>query len=308
MAQHRRGSRLCGAPLVLLSLAVVSACRPTLPSPTAVASGSQPASPSASPAAELILCQDRVFDGYTTRPFVLDGGVAADPSVLKIIRGCTFRNSTLPAIVLADTVNVLIEDNLFEDIRTNIPGDGVHGIYVRGDRRIDRVIIRGNTFRRIGADGMQLGDTGRHVTNIVIEQNTFSGSAEVGENGIDVKGVDGPIVIRGNTWSGFRPCESPKKGGTQDCSGSDGAGIVVHEGEGGGRPHGVTVIDNVALDNTRGMDVSHADDVTIVGNTFRGSLEWDIFVGDVSGCTLGTNTFEGSSGSVVVQESDCRPP
>lgn len=259
------------------------------------------------PVSELILCEGEVFDGYEGKPFVLAGGVAADPTVRKVIRGCTFRNGSQAAIVLDEAVNVLIEDSVFEDIRSGVPGRGVFAIYIRGDHAIEDVTIRNNTFRRIGADAMQLGDTGRLVSDIRIEGNTFIGDG-VGENAIDVKGVGGPVVIRGNTWSGYRPCLSPSKGGTQDCSGSEGAGVVIHEGEGAGRAHDVTVVDNVAFDNTRGIVVNHADGVTIAGNTFRDSIEVHIFVGDVTGCDLGANVFEGTGEPVVDQGSDCATP
>jgi len=272
-----------------------------------VATGSGPIT-TGSPGLQLILCQDEIFDGYEIKPFVLAGGAAADPMIQKVIRGCTFKNSTQPAIVIDEAANVLIEDNVFQDLDSGVPGKGVFAIYLRGDDTIDGVVIRGNTFARIGADGMQLGDTGRHVTNVLIEDNVFTSGPGIGENAIDVKGVDGPVVIRGNTWSGFRPCLSPAKGGTQGCSGSEGAGVVIHEGEGAGRANDVTVVDNLAFDNTRGLVVNHADNVTIEGNTFRDSLELHIFVGDVTACRLGENVFEGSGEPVVDQGSDCAEP
>jgi uncharacterized protein YdeI (BOF family) len=271
------------------------------PAPTAVPTAVPPATP-APPAAAgtLVLCDGRVFDGFTKAPFKLDGGVYADPSVLKIIRGCTFRNGSSAAIALHDARNVLIENNTFFNLRSNVAGVGVIAVRIAGDRLSRDVTIRGNTFDAIGADGIQMADAGSQVVNVVVEGNRFHGSDAVGENAIDVKGVMGPVYLRGNTWSGFRPCETG-----QDCSGSNGPGIVVHEGTPSGRAQNVWITGNFAIDNVYGINVSHADRITISGNVMRDSLLVHLRINDVSGCVLGSNTFTGTGASTDISASDC---
>ena len=241
-----------------------------------------------------ILCENQVYDGYTSKLFVLDAGVDQDPAIQKVIRNCTFRNSAEPAIVIANARNVLIEGNVFENIRTNIPGDGVHAINIpcRRPCQIDTIVIRDNTFTAIGADGIQLGEEGRAIRNIVIENNVFSGSADVGENGVDVKGVDGPIYIIGNTLRGFRPCESPKLGGAQDCSGSHGPGIVVHRGRPSGAPRRVSLESNRFVNNIYGLMVSgNAEDILVRDNAFEGNRLIGIYVRHVESISVLGNTF-----------------
>ena len=251
-------------------------------------------------ASVVYVCDGEVFSGYSKTAIVLDGGVAADPAVQKIVRGCTFRDSGSPGIAIRNARNVLIEGSTFENIRSNRAGDGVSAIRIPGDTLASGITIRGNVFRSIGADGIQMSDAGRHVENVLVEGNTFSGSASVGENSVDVKGVDGPIVIRANTWSGFRPCE---KG--QDCSGSVGVGLVVHDGQPSGRAHRVTITGNLAVDNTIGLAVAHTDGVTISGNTFRDSLQTHLRIEDVTGCNLGTNSFQGTGQATDIRSANC---
>ena len=118
---------------------------------------------------------------------------------------------------------MLIEGNTFENIRSHQPGVGVHAINVacRVPCAIDNLVIRNNTFRSIGADGIQLGKESRTISNVWIEGNQFEGSEDVGENAIDIKGVNGPIYVKGNSMHGIAPVKSPKSKppGTQDCSG-----------------------------------------------------------------------------------------
>ena len=282
------------------------------PAPTAVPTAAPTPAPTPTPtpaptvppvggtSSTLVVCDGKVFDGFSSAPIKLDGGVYADPSVLKIIRGCTFRNGSSAAIALHAAQNVLIENNVFANLRSNVAGIGVIAVRIAGDRLSRDVTIRGNTFDAIGADGIQMADAGSQVVNILVDGNRFYGSESVGENAIDVKGVLGPVWIRRNTWSGFRPCQTG-----QDCSGSNGPGIVVHEGTPSGRAHGVWIQDNTAIDNVYGINVSHADAITISGNTLRDSLLVHIRINDVTGCVLGANTYSGTGTPLDINASDC---
>ncbi|HLF26346.1 MAG TPA: right-handed parallel beta-helix repeat-containing protein [Anaerolineae bacterium] len=241
-----------------------------------------------------VLCENKVYDGYTRKLFVLDSAVDRDPSVQKIIRNCTFRNGNEPPIVLADARNVLIEGSTFENIRTHVAGKGVHAINIacRSACQIDNIVIRNNTFKYIGADGIQLGEEGRTISNVSIQNNVFIGSEAVGENGIDIKGVDGPIYVTGNTFQGFRPCEAPKTGGSQDCTGSTGPGMVIHDGDPSGIPNGVTVTLNRFLDNTYGLVVSNgARNIVVSQNEFSNNLTVGLFLKDVYSIQVTGNSF-----------------
>lgn len=281
--------RLTRVPLVLLALSLAGAALPS----------------SASAGSVLVLCDHRTFDGYTKPPFRLSGGVYADPNVLKVIRSCTFRHASVAAIRLENARNVLIEGNLFYDIRTGVPGVGVSAVAILGASASDNITLRGNHFWEIGADGVQLAGSGRLVSNVRIEWNTFTGSEAVGENAIDVKGVNGPVLIRANTWSGFRPCQSPRLGGTQDCTGSSGAGVVVHHDAASGRPRNVSLIANTAINNTAALAVWNSDIVTVSGNTFKYSLAWQLSMRYLTGCRLGANTYVGSATRLIIKSTDC---
>ena len=250
-----------------------------------------------------ILCDGQVFDGFRRSPFILDSARHRDPAVLKVIRNCTFRNGNQPAIVVRGAANVLIVGNTFEGIRTRIPGDGVHAIAIRGRDRADGIVIRGNAFRFIGADGVQLGDSGREVRDVTIADNRFEGSEGVGENAVDVKGVEGPILIRGNVVHGFRPCLSPKKGGTQDCSGSEGAGIVVHDGEASGPAARVTLEANEVYDNVYGITVSNgARTIVVTGNRLHDNTGVGLLVDEVTGISIAGNEFRANPVHVRIQD------
>ncbi|MBI4790808.1 MAG: right-handed parallel beta-helix repeat-containing protein [Chloroflexi bacterium] len=269
-----------------------------LPTPTKVPATATPPPPSGN---QRILCDGKVYDGYTSRLFQLDGGVDADASVQKVIRNCTFRNSKEVPIVLQNARNVLIEGNTFYNIRTRVVGDGVHAINITGPSSggiVDGVIIRNNSFRDIGADGIQIGQNTRNIKNVWIQNNEFVGSADVGENGVDVKGADGPIYITGNKVHGFRPCESPKTNppGNQDCSGSNGPGITVHDGGANKTPaYNVTLENNDIYDNTIGLVVATgARNIVVRGNRIsnnqkQGIEMHDVYSVNVTGNTLSNN-------------------
>jgi parallel beta-helix repeat protein len=281
IASLRRLSARAGQVSLALALAVTFIGQPT---PAAGASS-------------LVLCDGRTFDGYASSPFKLDGGVYADASVRKIIRNCTFRNSDVPGIRLVNARNVLIEGNTFQNIRTHVPGTGVHAIAIPGAKLTDGATIRNNVFRDIGADGIQISDSGRLASNVTIEGNAFYGSEAVGENGVDVKGSNGPIYIRRNLISGFRACQSPKLGGSQDCSGDPGTGMVIHNGRASGRANNVTVEGNTFRNNgpRGGLVVSDADNTRILSNVFEDNSTYHVLVTDVAaGCVQSGNSFAGT--------------
>jgi len=248
--------------------------------------------PSGAAGAEQVLCQNKTFSGFTKPPFVLQGG---SPGVRKVIRNCTFRNAGVPGIQVRAVDNLVVEDSTFENLRTNVPGKGTHGIALSCDGGCSNVVVRNSTFRLIGADGIQMGIVGRRVTNVTIENNEFVGNAATGENGVDVKGVDGPVRIVGNRVHGFRPCESPKLGGTQDCSGSpNGPGLLVHDGNPSGRANNVTLQGNECFDNTIGILVNTASNITVRNNNLHDNLAFGLFIGRVQGITVSGNTFSGN--------------
>lgn len=258
----------------------------------------------ASAAAVRVLCDGETYDGYADPLFKLDGGEAADGLVQKVIRNCTFKNSTVPPIVLRNAANVLIQGNTFTNIRTGIPGKGVHAINAACATRCADITVSGNSFSSIGADGIQVGDSGRDVTNLVIENNTFQGASGVGENAIDIKGANGPIVIRGNLIQGFRPCLSPKKGGTQDCSGSPGEGVVLHAGSAAGAPGNVTVAGNTFNDNVFGLSVSDTlPNVVVRNNQFTNNLQIGLLSKSPSDLLIANNTFDSNPTHIQIKKT-----
>lgn len=261
-----------------------------------------------------VLCDGKVFDGYSQKVFDLKTAEDQNPNVQKVIRNCVFRNSTQPAIVITNAKNVLIEGNTFENIRTNIPGVGVHAINIpcrssascSSGNPTDNITIRNNVMRYIGADGIQLGEENRYISNVSIQNNEFVGRADVGENSVDVKGVVGPIFITGNKVHGFRPCESPKKGGNQDCSGSPGEGIVIHDGGGATKTPAtnVTVENNDVYDNVYGIvAASGVKNITIRGNSSHNNLKNGILVNSAYSVSITGNTLSNNPTHIKISNT-----
>lgn len=249
-----------------------------------------------------VLCDGQTFDGFTRAPIILGkNAVDYNPDVQKIIRNCTFRNGIgAPGIVITQASNVLITGSTFENIHSGTAGKGQHGIYIRGALAADNITIENSTFADIGGDGIQVADSGRLVTNLTIRGNTFTGHVvreapfdwAGGENAIDIKGADGPVLIEGNTASGFAPCV--KKSGAE-CTGDPGSAMVIHEGK-FGQPNAVTVRGNTIRDNpVNGLNVRNATGaIEITGNTFidNGKRSLDVYL--VGTCVVGNNTFTGT--------------
>ncbi|HZQ07188.1 MAG TPA: right-handed parallel beta-helix repeat-containing protein, partial [Anaerolineae bacterium] len=173
------------------------------------------------------------------------------------------------------------------------PGVGVFAISLFCSKgcKIDNITIRNNSFKYIGADGIQMGVSGRAISNVRVQGNYFEGNDAVGENGVDIKGVVGPIIVSGNTFKGFRPCESPKRGGQQDCTGSNGPGMVIHTGT-SGMPYNVTVTDNDFINNVLGLVVSAgAHNIIVRGNRFTSNADTGLLVAGAYSIQADTNTF-----------------
>jgi parallel beta-helix repeat protein len=253
-----------------------------------------------------ILCDGQVYDGYTERLFVFETEQDKDPAILKIIRNCTFRNSNKPPITFNDAQNVLIEGNTFENIRTNTPGVDVHAIDIRckAPCNINNVIIKNNSFNNIGADGIQLGNLQRNIKNVTIQNNTFQGNETTGENGIDIKGVDGPIYILGNSMHGFRPCESPdsEPPGNQDCSGAKGQAMLIHAGEHTGAPSNIVVEGNRFYDSVYGLSMDGGvSNVTIRNNEIFSNLIVGLYINGASNVIVEGNRFSNNLEAMKVK-------
>lgn len=263
-----------------------------------------------SPITVQVLCDGQVYDGYTTIPFLFKSISDQDPAIQKVIRNCTFQNSNLPAIVIKNARNVLIEDSTFQNIRTNITGVGVHAINIPCDPGCvaDNITIRNNLIQYIGADGVQLGEETNNITNVYIQNNVFVGQDGTGENAVDVKGVVGPIYITGNQVHGFRPCRSPKSNppGTQDCTGSIGEGIVVHEGGSPlpTSPNNVLLANNYVYDNNYGISISNgASNITVSENRIDSNLTYGILANMVYSILIDKNTLSYNPVQIKVQYS-----
>ena len=249
----------------------------------------------------LVLCDGETFDGYTKPVFKLNSPIHRNPDVKKIIRNCTFRNSTESPITIWDAQNVLIEDNTFENIRTKVAGKGVHAINIscRRDCSIDRIVIRRNVFRFIGADGIQLGEGGRAIRRIKIVKNEFIGGQDIGENGVDIKGVEGPIVVARNKMYGFRPCRDG-----QDCSGSPGEAMVVHEASSSGSASNVKIKNNDFSDSIFGLTVTDgSSNILVKGNRISGNQEIGMLVDDAFSVRIVANAFSNNPTQLQIQNT-----
>jgi parallel beta-helix repeat protein len=240
----------------------------------------------------LILCENKVYHGFTKSPFILETAKHKDPNIQKIIRNCTFKNAAVPGIIIDDAQNVLIEGNRFENIRSKVAGQDVHGINVRCQTNCNIVNIKilSNSFTAIGADGIQLGTMGLNIKDVAIENNIFEGSEAIGENGIDIKGVEGPIYVRRNTLRGFRPCQA-----NQDCTGSNGEAMIVHTGRSSGKPKNIIIRNNKFINNNFGLVINNASEVSVRNNQITNNLQIGLYIVNGRTITVAGNTFQGNS-------------
>ena len=181
------------------------------------------------------------------------------------IRNCEFRNGVKSVISFQYAQDILIENNYFHHVRPGKPffenKTEVNALDVR--YIAENIIVRGNRFEDIGSDGVHLGAqgylAGAKIGKVDIIDNEFwitrpyNGIfGNVGENGIDVKWVVGPVLISGNTIYGFRPT-TPE----QDASGANGEGIVIHD-----NAQNVVIENNYLYDNTSHIVISRGAEGT----------------------------------------------
>lgn len=255
----------------------------------------------------IILCDGQIYDGANKILFNLETEQDKNPNIKKIIRNCTFKNSNRPPIVINSAQNVLIEGNTFENIRTNIPGSGIHAINMRCDDNgsINNITIRNNSFKDIGADGIQLGANRRAIKNVFIENNIFVGSDTAGENGVDIKGVDGPVYVKNNRMHGFRPCESPTSNppGNQDCSGATGAAMVIHQGASSGSANNVIVEGNHFYDSVYGLQINaNPTNIIVRDNDIYDNISTGLWLMNASNVTVEDNRFANNPEDMIVHD------
>lgn len=235
------------------------------------------------------------FDGIVFENLELALGSRNGRSVKDItLRNCEFRDSSVGAIAIVDAKRVLIESCVFRRIQSEEAGKDRNAIVI-SDVAL-HVTIRDCLFEDISADGVQLGHTSKKIKHVVIEDSIFRVNrnpdgtlvdeelqamwGNTGENGIDVKTVKGPVLIRRNVFSGFRP---PVPG--QNTSGGNGVAVAVHIDA-----KRVVIERNLFVDNTIHVVVARGSrgkrfrtrDVTIRNNVFRGARESD-FSGEPEG-------------------------
>ena len=218
-------------------------------------------------------------------------------------RGCTHRDSELLAIRCYYARHVLVDDCYFVNIRSNQAGVGCNAVAV--PEWGDDITIQNCIFEDIGTDGIHLGSAGEDIYEVNILDNVFfiSGTRNgvwggTGENASDVKGVFGPITIRGNTVYGFRPTVPG-----QDATGGHGEGIVLHARGGIGDPvaNDVLVEKNLVYDCRYGLWMSEgSDDLTVRNNIFRDPYEGDgdgtgIWVHGTTNTDIFHNTFHNNT-------------
>ena len=251
--------------------------------------------------AQQVLCDGQTFENFTEVPFTL-----RDPGQSNsIIRNCIFRNSPndKAAINIYGATNVTIEGCTFDNIRAPNVGNDTQAIGIPANG--NNITIRNNTFVDIGGDGIQMGGAGNYtnVSNITIEDNTFyvrPDGYEPGkgsENGVDIKQTTSGIVVRNNTFYGFRSCFDT----IHTCSGGQGVAIVIHGKSPGGPARDVLVEGNTFYDNERAILLGKATrplhDIRVFNNLIYDQLDYGIFIsstdpgGNPKEINIAYNTF-----------------
>jgi hypothetical protein len=189
----------------------------------------------------------KVMDYITMQGIVFDKirGIKLQTSCNNwTFRDCTFKNShgsdvTIGLVSAVNTTNLLVEDCVFDNIRSRTFGQDAHAIHFAQNQ--SNAVVRRCTFTDIGADGVHV-DRDCNSTNLRVEECRFEiirpyqyrdtsgqpqpdplGIINCGENGVDVK--SGDVTIEDCEFIGFRPAD----GATQDASGGfRGAGIQLH--------------------------------------------------------------------------------
>jgi hypothetical protein len=153
------------------------------------------------------------------------------------------------------------------------PGRGANAIEIANWAK--GITIRNNSFVDNATDGIHMGATANpKIEQILIEGNDFSMTSdefEWGENGIDIKIVQGPIIVRGNRFSGYRPTHPD---GVGHAGGSKGTGLVIHNGA-----ENVFIEANLFINNTNHLNISDRQkvgfaptrNIRVVNNLFIGA-------------------------------------
>jgi hypothetical protein len=218
---------------------------------------------------------DLIFEGFSQK-HIFEFGQSEARAENITIRYCEFRDSTVPAIKLAYAQNILIAQSTFARINSGLAGQGAHAIEI--SHWAKDITIWGNDFVDNAADGIQLGTvTAPIIRNIVIENNLFrmtTDNVAWGENGVDIKTVQGPVSVSRNTFRGYRPTQANAIG---HSGGSHGAGLVIHNGA-----QNVTVAGNLFIDNTIGLNITDPTEgnlapvknIRVVNNLFKRAFDY----------------------------------
>jgi len=230
-----------------------------------------------------------------------------------------FQNSSSRSAIAVRCIRHLnIENSVFDNIRTRTAGVDSMGIVF--EYQADAVVISGNHFIDIGADGIHMLDVpGGQLTNFYITDNEFeiqrphryrdeNGDfvpvdqqpfSNVGENGIDIKQGPGPIVITNNRFHGFSPAIPG-----QDASGGGGSPIAISQ-----VARGITISNNYFYDNVKHLTAGRGTnpdeyidrDLLITNNIFEEKTIQDDFdtwtqqglhIEDASNVHIYNNTFK----------------
>jgi nitrous oxidase accessory protein NosD len=224
-----------------------------------------------------------------------------------VVRNNIFRGGRSVAIVLDGARNVLIEDNGFEGITDTVPDRDV--VAIACNEACRDVTIRGNLFVDIGADGFQAGHRGRDIRDIRILDNRFYRTPDFvgGENGIDLKHVQGPVHIAGNLFYGFRPCPPDV---TPGCTGDLGNAIVGHMGATGvtiegntfvDNAHGVRIFRNETASNPLGFGALAPTGITVRDNHFIGNHGHGLYLEEVIDAEVTGNVFAGNGSDLTLE-------
>lgn len=242
-------------------------------------------SPASSPAPSPVdentatkIYKNQVFDGG---PYFI---LREEDSGTQFIN-CTFKNYRRgTALRIEGAENVIIRNCKFVSITNNTKGRDAHAIEC--NKQGKNVIVENSFFKDLGADGIQLGHSGNDIRNWLIRDNEF---VDCGENGIDVKAVQGNIIVQNNLFKGSSGC--PR--GTQiGCTGDEGVGMIIHRGA-----RGVVVNGNTFIDNVHGLKVSEGAksqppvNITVKNNFFNRNSKYGLRIRNAGSTLVFNNTF-----------------
>jgi hypothetical protein len=160
----------------------------------------------------------------------------------------------------------------------------------------DLIVIRDNTFGRIGADGVQNGSSGPNAGGITFEGNICRDDAPWGgENCYDSKATSSGKrnYFRNNVVYPYGACLAA----TMECSGSPGTGVVLHDNGEGQDAHNWTVTGNLFYTGysagRAALVVNGARNTVIDRNTFDGATGSSgystLVTGEAANCSRSNN-------------------